>query len=398
MKPLSIKPLLLVSLLVIPWLQAQESTERIRGVEQKVLLKQQREAVQAVLGAASEASGGDSADPDLIGKHVKWLTLVNTQIRGDGEMPAANREEMKRCAGSLNSMAWGMITSPDAAARSPEVALKLITIALELNGGAGNPAPDMLDTKARALFLLGNQREAISQQEKAIEACSVAEQKSLFQATLEAYRKNELPEIPRPPVGQPELSSGVAYIAEKLKTIVLPSVKFDDVSLEEAVEFLRLRAIELDTAERDPSRKGVNFVIRAPKPAADTPAGPEVPRIKALHLKNVPLAVALKYICDQTRCRLKVDDFAVTLVSMDIPEVFFTRTFRVPKDFAEQLHSGSEEGVPLPPFVELLESAGIVFAGGASAVMVAPETLMMTNFPTELDKFEQLLSAMSNGE
>jgi hypothetical protein len=406
MKPLSIKPLLLASSLIISYVQAQDNAGKVRGIERKVLLKQQREAVQAVIGAAGEASGGGSTNPDLVSKNFQWLTLVNNQISGDGGMPDANREEMTRCAKSLNSMAWGMIISPDAAARNPEVALKLVSIALDI---AGSPDPTMLDTKARALFLLGNPREAISQQEKAIEASTVAEQKTALQATLVAYRKNELPEIPPVVDEAAEPLTGVAYISSKLRTIVLPSVEFEDVSLEEVVEFFRQQAFELDKTEPDPGRKGINFVIRKPKSpqaseavsdggAQDPAAGLEQLRVKELRLRNVPLMVALKYVCDQTRCRLKVDDFAVTLVPVDIPEDNFSRVFRVPKDFADKIHAGTGKDTPLPPFVELLESVGIIFAGGTSAALIAPDTLMVTNTPSELDKIEQLISAISNAE
>jgi tetratricopeptide (TPR) repeat protein len=132
--------------------------------------------------------------------------------------------------------------------------------------------------------------------------------------------------------GQGEVTSGVAYITEKLKKIVIPRIDFEDTTVEEAIDFIRLRASELDTAELDPAKKGVNFVIRRPRanlaapvaPAAAEPgAADALPaaaedagslRVRELRLRNVPLAVALKYICDQTKLRYKVDDFAVTLV------------------------------------------------------------------------------------
>ena len=61
-------------------------------------------------------------------------------------------------------------------------------------------------------------------------------------------------------------------------------------------------------------------------------------RINELRLRNVPLAVALKYIGEATKLRYKVDDFAVTLVPQTETGVdLFTRTFRVPPGFAASL-------------------------------------------------------------
>ena len=234
----------------------------------------------------------------------------------------------------------------------------------------------------------------------------------------------------------PSIDSGVAYITEKLRRIVIPQINFDDTTVEEAIDFLRMRATELDTTELDPSKKGVNFVIRRPR---TTPVGAAAPdagldaaaaptlalgggdlgtlRVKELRLRNVPLAVALKYICDQTKLRYKVDDFAVTLVPQtESGEDIFTRTFSVPPDFAAGLDSAGEAGgggaaaaadpfaaapagassrtlTARRPIIELLKQSGINFAEGSSATLSSSGALLVTNTPTELDKVEQLVQA-----
>ncbi len=109
-------------------------------------------------------------------------------------------------------------------------------------------------------------------------------------------------------------------------------------------------------------------------------AGPEVGtlRVKELRLRNVPLAVALKYICDQTKLRYKVDDFAVTLVPQtESGEDIFTRTvsvcrltFQVPLDTGgrwrrccgDPIHSlsqaagGGSSLTARPPILDLLKT------------------------------------------
>jgi general secretion pathway protein D len=232
--------------------------------------------------------------------------------------------------------------------------------------------------------------------------------------------------------------SGVAYITEKLRRIVIPRIDFEDTTVEEAIDFLRLRSAELDTLELDPTKKGVNFVIRRPRattgaaPAADAgldagatasalpapAADPGTLRVRELRVRNVPLSVALKYICDQAKLRYKVDDFAVTLVPQtETGEDLFSRTFRVPPDFASGLDSGggaapaastdpfaAPEGgakaalAARPPIIDLLRKSGINFADGSSATLSSSGTLLVTNTPTELDKVEQLVDSTSNGK
>jgi len=231
---------------------------------------------------------------------------------------------------------------------------------------------------------------------------------------------------------------GVAYISEKLRRILIPRIDFADTTVEEAIDFLRLRAAELDTLELDPAKKGVNFVVRRPRatgvaPAAEAGADAAAPgaealptaaidvgalRVKELRIRNVPLAVALKYICEQTKLRYKVDDFAVTLVPQtETGEDIFTRSFTVPPDFATSLDAGGEGGSGAEkdpfaaadkkggaakqlsarkPILELLKASGIVFAEGASATLSSNGVLLVTNTPSELDKVEQLVQTYGN--
>lgn len=227
-------------------------------------------------------------------------------------------------------------------------------------------------------------------------------------------------------------TNGVAYISEKLRRIIIPSINFEEgTSLEEAVDFLRLRAGELDTLEINPEQKGVNIVIQSPR--SNTVGGGELDVAagetallgesdigalqlnNALRIRNVPLATALEYICELTnpKLRFKVDDFAVTLVPQtDTGEELFTRTFRVPPDFAANLNanggepageedpfaaeSGTGGGLlkPRASILELLKQSGIVFPEGSAATLGA-NGLLITNTPSELDKIEQLIAAVS---
>ena len=228
------------------------------------------------------------------------------------------------------------------------------------------------------------------------------------------------------------VTGGATYILNKLKSITIPVIDFEDTSVEEAIDFLRLRSIELDTQELDPNRKGINFVIRKPRGGAggadagldaDAAGGlgaapdPGSLRIKELRLRNVPLAEALKYICEQTKLRYKVDEFAVTLVpATETDEDLFTRSFRVPPDFLSKLGAGAgggEEAGGDDPFAdgggggaartltprrsesELLKDNGVKFPEGASAKFFAgSSTLLVRNTPTNLDLIEQIVTQL----
>jgi len=196
-------------------------------------------------------------------------------------------------------------------------------------------------------------------------------------------------------------SSGVNYVTQKLKTIIIPRIDFEDTTVEEAIDFLRMRSVELDALELDPAKKGLNFIVR--------PDGQET-KIRNLRVRNVPLGIALRYIADAARMRVKQDDFSITLVpATEVGEDFFTRTYSVPPDFASMLESGSSGGSPPSPFDrdgsggsalaarknirELLLANGITFDEGTSAALVNGN-LIIRNTPTELEKIGQLTELM----
>lgn len=203
---------------------------------------------------------------------------------------------------------------------------------------------------------------------------------------------------------------GVAYISNKLDKIIIPNIDFENTSVEEAVDFLRLRAAELDLNEVDPAKKGVKITIRRPRASgttdpvgdgADLPLGgtdPGTLRVKELHLRNIPLGLVLKYVCDQTKMRVVVDDFSVTLVpATEAGDEVFTRSFVVPPDFAARLSDGEQGESPSKPIRELLQNNGIVFGYDASATL-SGGTLLVTNTPSELEKIGQMLvSSYPNG-
>ena len=230
---------------------------------------------------------------------------------------------------------------------------------------------------------------------------------------------------------QPLETFGVQYLQQKLNNIIIPLVDFENTTVEEALDFLRLRARELDP-EPDESKKGLNFIIRKPRVAGDTGGGgaadlsadagvvsnPGALRIKELKLRNVPLGRVLQYIVDATRLRFKLDEHSVVLLPVDALEVtdLYTRTFVVPPDFIAKLDDGSDGGGgdggdpfgsddgggdtlrPRAGAKELLERNGVNFPDQAFARHIAAtSTLVVRNTLGNLDIIEQIIETSIGG-
>jgi len=162
--------------------------------------------------------------------------------------------------------------------------------------------------------------------------------------------------------------SDTARINNKLNTIIIPRVEFQDASIREAIDFLRQQAAANDTSPE--GEKGVNIVVRsrrlgeispsvapvvpppppaaagspaaeAPvstptRPAAEAPpvvAAPENARI-TISLNQIPLGEALRYIANQAALKVKVEPHAVLLIPLtEQSDELITKTYQVPPEF-----------------------------------------------------------------
>ncbi|MCP5537143.1 MAG: hypothetical protein H7A51_13060 [Akkermansiaceae bacterium] len=118
------------------------------------------------------------------------------------------------------------------------------------------------------------------------------------------------------------LSDAEQYLRDKMTRIIIPYVDFENTPLEEALDFLRLRARELDPTEDD-SQKGIGFVVR--KPAIvhdgllDTETGETGRRTAGVtgRLENKSLAEVLDMICEQSGYRWQLTEHKVLLLPLD---------------------------------------------------------------------------------
>jgi general secretion pathway protein D len=199
------------------------------------------------------------------------------------------------------------------------------------------------------------------------------------------------------------------YYTEKMAKIIFPQVQFQGASIEEAIEFLRIKSKDIDTIERDPSRRGVNLILKAG-------AAPSTAQI-TLDLHDVPMQEALRYITELAGMKYKIEPYAVVVVPLtETTTEQFTKQYKVPPDFLSS--GGGDAGGAAPagaapdPFAaaapaggggikgkpgakEILMAAGISFPDGASASFISATSLLVVrNTQPNLDAIEAFVEAL----
>lgn len=199
------------------------------------------------------------------------------------------------------------------------------------------------------------------------------------------------------------------YLSSKMQKIRFPQVQFSGASIEEAIEFLRVKSADLDFDEQDPSRKGVNIILNP----GDTPPTTTI----SLDLRDVPMVEALRYVTELAGMKFKVEPFAVIVVPLSATTVEqYTRVYRVPPDFLSYGGGGAAAAAPAAsadPFggggaatpssglitrqtaLDILKAQGIQFPEGASAVFNAVSSqLIVKNTQPNLDLVETFVSSL----
>ena len=113
-------------------------------------------------------------------------------------------------------------------------------------------------------------------------------------------------------------------IARKLNSIIIPRLEFRDATLREAIDFLKKKTADLDTAEPEPARRGVSIVLRLPatagataEPGVENPPGQPVEKRITLSLKNVSLMEAFKYTAALAGCQVRIEPYALTIIPLE---------------------------------------------------------------------------------
>lgn len=201
-----------------------------------------------------------------------------------------------------------------------------------------------------------------------------------------------------------------AYLTEKMNKIIFPSIQFRDATIEEAIEYLRVKSRDLD-GDSNSALRGVSMILRM----GDTPSNARI----TLDLKDVPMSEALRYVTELAQMKYKVEPHAVliTPLSEDSSQMY-TRTFKVPPDF---LVGGwgdmNAPAAPADPFAaggapmdgaalvarknakQILEAQGITFPEGASASFnPATSEIVVRNTQPNLDLAEASVDTLRSSK
>jgi general secretion pathway protein D len=206
-------------------------------------------------------------------------------------------------------------------------------------------------------------------------------------------------------IEQPQIDTrGTSLINRKLDEIIIPRVDFRDATIREALDFLKQRAVALDSTEPDPSRRGVNIVLKVP---ADSP---EAEARITLSLNEIPLRAAIDYVAKAANLKLKIEPYAVAVVPQSEPtDILITKEYKVPPGFITSLPAAEQPSLPGPggqplapgsqPAIqarsgarEFLEAQGVTFPPGASANFIASTSkLIVKNTQANLDLIDTLV-------
>ncbi len=205
-----------------------------------------------------------------------------------------------------------------------------------------------------------------------------------------------------------------AYLTEKMNKIIFPTVQFEGATIEEAIEYLRVKSRDLDTFTDKTGVKGVNIILRT----GDAPSNASI----SLDLKDVPMAEALRYVTELAQMKYKVEAHAVLVVPLsENASEQYTRSYRVPPDFLSSGGGDAGGGGAAPaaaadPFAagaaapgggggglitrktarQILEASGIVFPEGASASYnPANSQLVVRNTQPNLDLVEAYVESIT---
>ncbi|WP_193211473.1 Amuc_1098 family type IV pilus outer membrane protein [Luteolibacter marinus] len=222
-------------------------------------------------------------------------------------------------------------------------------------------------------------------------------------------------EVPADLVAGGSITNSRMLISNKMDRMILPIVDFDEVNIQEALDFLRAQSVDLDTFEVDPAQRGVNFVLDL-GPSDSEPRQRTMATKINLQLRNVPLSQVLGYICEITRTVHVAHEYAVTIrpAGSDSSDMI-TRSYRVPPDFLTSGSAGSGDDGANDPFAaddgsegllarrlsaeEVLKQQGVSFPDGATANFNAgSSTLRIHNTSANHAMVEQIVEAAASTE
>ncbi|HOK03692.1 MAG TPA: tetratricopeptide repeat protein [Victivallales bacterium] len=244
---------------------------------------------------------------------------------------------------------------------------------------------------------------------------------TITERMAEAEWKYVPPLVPRTYVSAEEVlkeptvkNQETSTIQKKLNEIIIDKIDFDEVTIQAAIKYLKIRS-----RERDPEGKGVNIILRmstgaeltkptAPaegnadggaEPAPTTPA--TVPTITML-VDNIPLGEAIRYICRGANLKYRIEKYAVVIATQEIPlddletRIYALETEAIATVGGETGQTGADTTGSSNAVQEYFRNRGIQFPEGARMVFDGRiSRLIATNTPDNLAKIEEIIQEIN---
>jgi general secretion pathway protein D len=189
-----------------------------------------------------------------------------------------------------------------------------------------------------------------------------------------------------------------SLLQAKLHHIILPVVQLEDVTLDEAVDYIKERS-----RDADPDHEGVNIVLKLSNSDLETEekkslSSPLSLQKNILHLNlelhEVPLEVALQYLAEQADLKLEVEPYAVSLIALSrSTETLLTQEYDLPSSF----FPNKEESLSPLTVKNFFQSQGMEFPEGSSATYSPTfNKLVVRNRPENLELIATIIKTLRN--
>lgn len=204
-------------------------------------------------------------------------------------------------------------------------------------------------------------------------------------------------------------------IRNKLSGIMVDTIDLEELSLMEALDFVRIQSRLGDAPDASGEQAGINIVLDLGESSSDRAKAINNRRVN-LTARGLPLAKVLDYITDQTRTQWRTDGIGVIITPLGTEQgELVSRTFRVPPNFLQSamvkgqpdddddpFGGGQQEDGKLPTrlsITDFLKQSGVSFPEGASASYTpSSNTLIVRNTPGNIDIIDQLVSLITGEE
>ncbi len=218
-----------------------------------------------------------------------------------------------------------------------------------------------------------------------------------------------------PPTAPTSPSHTAANLRDKLAGIIVDLIDLDNVTLDEAIDFVRIQSRLGDAPDTGDEQTGINIIVNLGDNASDTAQSIKNNRI-TLKARSLPLSKILDYITDQTRTQWRADGVGVLVTPAGSTDnALITKTFRVPPNFissaathkkagADNLfgdETDNEEGklASKISITDFLKQNGVSFPDGASAQYhSSTNSLTVRNTGSNIDLVDQLVSLIADEE